>query len=92
VARFLIDENLPRSLAPRLREAGFEAVDIRDLGLRGKPDTEILEGALAHDAVLVTEDVGFVSLMREHPTLKGCVLVRLPNEWSTADPLKPRRV
>ncbi|GMU23037.1 MAG: hypothetical protein AMXMBFR13_31210 [Phycisphaerae bacterium] len=30
--RFLIDEDMPRSLAPALAAAGFEALDIRDLG------------------------------------------------------------
>jgi predicted nuclease of predicted toxin-antitoxin system len=48
--RFLVDENLPRSLAKVLRESGFDAVDVRDLGLRGKPDSEIFRAALAHEA------------------------------------------
>ncbi len=43
--RFLVDEDLPRSTANVLREAGYEAVDARDLGLRGGTDREIFEHA-----------------------------------------------
>ena len=41
--RFLVDEDLPRTLAQDLNAAGFEAQDVRDVGLRGKSDHEILE-------------------------------------------------
>ncbi|HLF89938.1 MAG TPA: DUF5615 family PIN-like protein [Anaerolineales bacterium] len=34
--RFLTDEDVPRSTARVLRNAGFDAVDVRDVGLRGK--------------------------------------------------------
>jgi predicted nuclease of predicted toxin-antitoxin system len=36
--RFLTDEDIPRSTARILRDAGFDAVDVRDVGLRGKSD------------------------------------------------------
>lgn len=39
--RFLTDEDVPRSTARILREAGFDAVDTRDVGLRGKSDAEV---------------------------------------------------
>jgi len=32
--KFLTDEDVPRSTARLLREAGFDAVDVRDVGLR----------------------------------------------------------
>jgi hypothetical protein len=34
--RFITDEDVPRSPARVLRNAGFDAVDVRDVGLRGK--------------------------------------------------------
>jgi hypothetical protein len=34
--RFLTDEDVPRSTAKILRESGYDAVDVRDVGLRGK--------------------------------------------------------
>jgi predicted nuclease of predicted toxin-antitoxin system len=80
---FLIDENLPRSLAPALHAAGFEAQDVRDLGLRGRPDPEVLSLALAQSFVLITADLGFGSLLRGIPSFPGLVLARLPDEWPT---------
>jgi len=41
VASFLVDEDLPRWLAEALLKAGHKAVDVRDVGLRGKPDEEL---------------------------------------------------
>lgn len=43
---FLVDEDIPRSLAVSLREAGFQAEDVRDAGLRGHSDAE-LAGSIA---------------------------------------------
>lgn len=81
---FLVDENLPRSLARQLRESGVEAQDVRDLGLRGRPDTEVLEIAVARGLVLLTGDLGFGSLLRTVPEFPGLVLIRLPDEWPTS--------
>jgi len=36
--KFVIDEDLPRSTAKLLKANGFEALDVRDYGLRGKDD------------------------------------------------------
>jgi predicted nuclease of predicted toxin-antitoxin system len=35
---FLVDENMPRPLAPALIGAGYGAEDVRDVGLRGQGD------------------------------------------------------
>lgn len=84
MSAFLVDENLPRSLSPALREAGLESHDVRDLGLRGRPDPEVLQLSLDRGLVLVTGDLGFGRLLRNVPTFPGVVLVRLPDEWPTA--------
>lgn len=84
--RFLIDEDLPRSTAKVLAAAGYEALDVRDLGLRGAKDHEILVYALQNEAIIVSADVGFGSLvylssLQHH----GFVLLRLPNELSVEE-------
>jgi predicted nuclease of predicted toxin-antitoxin system len=81
VATFLVDENLPRSLAPRLRKVGLEVRDVRDEGLRGRPDPEILEFAVSHGLILITSDLGFGSLLRSFPSCRGLVIARLPDDW-----------
>jgi len=83
MATFVIDENLPRDLAPALREHGYTVKDVRDHGLRGRPDTEIYEFAQRERAVLVTGDLGFADLIRfPLGTHQGLVVARLPNELS----------
>jgi predicted nuclease of predicted toxin-antitoxin system len=59
--KFIIDAQLPRRLAVRLRELGYEAVHTLDLprGNRTK-DREIWELADADQAVVVTKDADFV--------------------------------
>jgi predicted nuclease of predicted toxin-antitoxin system len=82
MARFLVDEDLPRSLAPALRGAGIDASDVRDEGLRGQPDSNVFAFAVAKGFVIVTADVEFGNELVYPPrTHHGVVLVRLPETW-----------
>ena len=81
MSELLVDENLPRSLAPRLQTAGFKVQDVRDLGLRGAQDARIFEFARSSGMVLLTSDLGFGARLRAMPDSPGVVLVRIPNEW-----------
>lgn len=79
-----MDEDLPRSLAPRLRATGLEAHDVRDLGLRGKSDQEIFAYAVTHGLALLTADVGFGNVLRfPLGTHAGIAVARFPNELPT---------
>ena len=77
---FLIDEDLPRKLAAELQASELNAVDIRDLGLGGKPDSAIFEYAMQRNLTIVTADLDFASLLtyplRSH---FGIVEARLPH-------------
>ncbi len=76
---------MPRSLAVRLREAGIDATDVRDVGLRGEPDAAIFEFATKHDLSLISGDLGFSNLL--HFPLgshAGILVARIPNEVATA--------
>jgi predicted nuclease of predicted toxin-antitoxin system len=64
MVRLLVDEDLPRSLGPALRTAGLEAADVRDVGLRGCSDHEVVNYAVAHRMAVVTGDVGIANLVR----------------------------
>ena len=80
---FLTDEDMPRSLAPRLRGAGFDATDVRDVGLRGHTDLEVFAYAVAHGSVLITADMGFANVLHfPQSSHVGIVIVRFPNEVS----------
>jgi predicted nuclease of predicted toxin-antitoxin system len=85
VARFLVDEDLPRSLAPLLRAAGLDASDVRDLGLRGRSDDVIFTHATENGLALLSGDLGFGNVARfplgRH---RGIVIVRFPNDASVS--------
>ena len=80
---FLIDEDLPRRLAARLRLAGFAATDVRDVGLQATSDTVIYQYAVANRLALFSADLGFSNIVRfrleEH---YGIVIARFPSEFS----------
>ena len=56
---FLIDAQLPPSLAVALRDAGCEAVHVADVGLLTATDRQIWDEAITRAAVLVTKDRDF---------------------------------
>lgn len=85
MSRFLVDADLPRSLARHLRTAGFQAEDVRDIGMRKSPDDDIGIYAVSHTLVLLSGDLDFGNVLRfplgSHP---GIVVIRFPNEVPTA--------
>jgi predicted nuclease of predicted toxin-antitoxin system len=79
--RLLVDEDLPRSLAPTLRAAGYDAADIRDEGLRGQPDARIFQFAQERGFAVLTGDVEFGNELVYPPAgHRGVVLTRFPND------------
>jgi len=86
MSRFVVDEDLPRSTSRTLKESGFDTLDVRDCGLRGKSDEEVFAFAQREKAVIVTADLGFGNLLkfpiRSH---SGIVVVHFPNEVSSSE-------
>lgn len=60
MAVFLVDEDLPRSLARLLRAESLDAEDVRDVGLRGK--TDAVDAMTTHDHNEVMSRVGIADL------------------------------
>ncbi|MFA5786281.1 MAG: DUF5615 family PIN-like protein [Actinomycetota bacterium] len=85
MARFLVDEDLPGSLVRAIRQAGISAEHVRDIGLRGAPDEEVLRHAAANGLVLLTGDLGFGNPLRFPPgSHAGIVIVRFSNDMPVA--------
>jgi len=61
MARFFVDEDLPRSLVRELVADGHDAIDARDAGLRGVSDERVHAQALREARALVTADVGLAN-------------------------------
>ena len=55
--RLLIDEQLSPAIAEQLRKRGYAAVAVRDEGLAGKNDGEILDWATLERRAVVTSNI-----------------------------------
>jgi predicted nuclease of predicted toxin-antitoxin system len=77
--RFLVDEDLPRSVNNLVRQHGHEVTDVRDIGFRGANDADIAAYAKEHELCLLTGDMGFADV-RNYPPAQypGIVVLHLP--------------
>lgn len=63
----VVDEDLPRIIDKVLKNLGWEVKDIRDIGLRGKNDEEIISFTKESKAVLFSADWGFANILKFPP-------------------------
>ena len=57
--RFLIDENMARSCSGVMREMGYEAFHVSEIGLTATADEDITGYAIAHGYIIITFDLDF---------------------------------
>ena len=60
--KFLIDENISPLVAERLRDLGYDAKHVREAGLKGHPDNEIMEYVKREGKSLITLDADFADI------------------------------
>jgi predicted nuclease of predicted toxin-antitoxin system len=65
--RLLLDQNLPPSLVTWFNERGFDAVHVREIGLRDSTDHQIWQRSLAEGRIIVTKDSDFAAMSRSNP-------------------------
>ena len=73
--KLLVDNALSPVLAELLRNAGHEAVHVRDIGLHHAADEDIFDRAVADDLVLVTADTDFGTLLARRSTSKPSLIL-----------------
>ena len=59
--KFLVDAQLPPSLAAWLKAKGHDASHVQDVGLRESDDVDIRRHAEANGSIIVTKDRDFVA-------------------------------
>jgi predicted nuclease of predicted toxin-antitoxin system len=86
---FVVDADLPRSVGDAIRRRGYEAIDVRDVGLGAAPDSEIAEFARARIACIITGDFGFADVRSYPPAAyPGLVVLQLPRNATAAGILR----
>ncbi len=60
---YVVDANLSPRLAVLLRDAGHDAVHVRDIGLRTASDDEIIDYAISTDRIVISHDTDFGTLL-----------------------------
>ena len=77
--RFLIDANLPRTTRSFIFSLGYEAVDVRDIGMTNASDDTIAAYAKKERFIILTRDRDFGDL-RKHPSSahSGVIVFILP--------------
>jgi predicted nuclease of predicted toxin-antitoxin system len=82
--RLLIDENLSPRLARRLCDVFPGIASVREIGLRGAPDTQIVRHAAANGWCVVTADARFTAALPKWPPPPMVIHVAMHNPTTTA--------
>ncbi|WP_043589688.1 DUF5615 family PIN-like protein [Geminisphaera colitermitum] len=77
--RFLVDTQLPKALARRLREAGHEAEHVLELAMGQSPDNDLWQYAAARQEVIVSKDEDFADWVRAGRPGPSVVWLRIGN-------------
>ena len=93
--RFLIDAQLSSSFARVLRDWGYDAEQVFDLGMAAAADADIWRHAIQRSSVIVTKDSDVAARRRASPTGPVVVWIRFGNTSKAALlrkllPLMPR--
>lgn len=73
--KFLIDENMPPSLANKLKSIGYEARHVIEIGYQSTPDFKIAELAALTGEIIITHDTDFGTILALSNSEKPSVIL-----------------
>ena len=76
MARFIIDENIPRSVATRLRELGHDVETVTEAVRPGATDVAVIRRSRRGRCFIVTLDADFITLHRQFSEPFGAIVFR----------------
>lgn len=77
--KILVDEDMPRPTSKLLVSLGVDAIDVRDVGLKGASDEQVFRFAHDEERIIITRDKEFGNILRYPPdSHRGIILVRVP--------------
>src|SRR4029077_14987429 len=84
--RFLVDANVPLSVAPRIRALGHDAMDVREIAMGSADDSIIARHARENAFCLITRDKDFGDIRNYPPgDYGGIIVLDLPHDFRTTE-------
>jgi len=78
--KVIVDEDLPRRAVQLLREHGYDAASVVELGMSGWKDPQVWIAAQTDQRFLVTADKGFGDIRVYPPSTHRGILLLRPDE------------
>ena len=80
--KVLVDEDMPRTTAGLLRSLDIDAIDVRDVGLKGATDARIFEYAQKEEMIIMSRDMEFGNILK-YPLGSHCgiIVARFPHTF-----------